>query len=246
MARHRKTAKQPVVAIYTRVSTDEQAASGLGLADQLDRCRAYVTAMRLDDGAEVREFTDAGVSAKSLDRPALAELLGLVERKLVRAVVVLKTDRIARKTLDLLTLVEVFDRHRVTFVSVREQLDTGSSTGRMVLTILGATAQAEREAIAERTRSAVRAKLRQGLVHGWVPLGYRAAAGRLVEDVEEQATVATILDLHNRGAPLRAIAAILTFEGRRTKRGGSWGPQNIANVVRRYAASDGQTRAAGL
>lgn len=232
----RRAPRPQIVAIYTRVSTSDQATSGLGLADQLERCRAYVRAQALDADAEVVVFTDAGVSAKNLDRPELARLMRLVEQKSVKAVVVLKTDRIARRTIDLLRLVEMFDRRSVAFASVRERLDTGTPMGRMVLTILGAVAQAEREAISERTKSAIATKLRQGFAHGWTPLGFANVHGRLVPDPDEQETVEMMVALRGLGLSLRAIAEELKAAGRVTKRGGSWGPQNIANVLRRADA----------
>lgn len=232
----RNTRKPTLVAVYRRVSTAEQAQSGLGLSDPLERCRAYVRAMGMDDDSEVRVFTDAGVSAKSLERPALGKLMELVEKGRVKSVVVLKTDRIARRTIDLLRLVELFDRRGVSFASVREQLDTSSSTGRLVLTILGAVAQAEREAIAERTKAAIAAKLRQGYAHGWCPLGWVNRDGRLIPDAEEQETISIIVELRELGLSLRAIAAELQDRGRTTKRGGRWGAQNIANVWSRHQA----------
>lgn len=231
------------IAIYVRVSTEDQAVSGLGLAAQRDRCAAYVRAVGLDQDAAVEIFEDAGVSAKNTDRPALRRLVTQVPLRMISAVVVLKVDRLARSTLDVLKLVEVFDRFQVGFASVQEQLDTRTPTGRMVLTILAAVAQAEREAISERTKSAIATKLRQGFAHGYVPLGYVADRGRLVREPEEQETVAMILDLRDKGWSLRGICAQLKILGRTTKRGGTWGPQNVANVIRR-AMLDEQTTSA--
>lgn len=227
---------RPITAIYTRCSTADQASSGLGLAAQVERCRAYATAVGLDQDVRIQVFEDAGVSAKNTDRPALAELLRQVHARAVRVVIVLKTDRLARSTLDMLHMVETFDRYKVSFVSVTEQLDTRTPTGRMVLTILAAVAQAEREAIAERTKSAIAAKLRQGYAHGFVPLGYAEQGGRLVPQDNEQETVSIISELREAGWSLRAICAHLTLHGHRTKRGGKWGPQNVANVLARKAS----------
>ena len=224
------------VAVYVRVSTEEQALSGLGLAAQLDRCTAYARAVGLDERGPVEVFRDAGVSAKSTDRPALTELMQRVRARRVAAVIVLKVDRLARRTMDVLSLVEDFERYDVTFASVSEQLDTSTPTGRMVLTILAAVAQAEREAISERTRSAIAVKLRRGLAHGYAPLGHVAEQGKLVPIEDEQATLRVIAELRERGHSLRAICTELAVQGRRTKRGGAWGPQNVANVVRRLAA----------
>lgn len=222
-----------VIAVYLRVSTEEQAQSGLGLEAQLDRCTAYVRAVGLDAKGRVEVFRDAGVSAKTTDRPALIDMMRRVRARQVAAVVVLKVDRLARRTVDMLSMVDEFDRCGVSFASVSEQLDTATPTGRMVLTILAAVAQAEREAIAERTRIAVRTKIKRGFRHGYLPLGYTDNAGRLEPLDDEQATIRLILDFHDRGASLRTICAELKLLGRRTKRGGQWHPQNVANVIRR-------------
>ena len=83
-------------------------------------------------------------------------------------------------------------------------------------------------------RMAVQRRINRGLVYGYVPLGYRNDEGRLVLDQAEMDTVALILSLRGAGLSLRAVARELTVAGRSTKRGGNWGPQNIANIERRF------------
>jgi DNA invertase Pin-like site-specific DNA recombinase len=136
--------------IYTRVSTQEQADSGLGLADQRVHCEAYCQLYGLTAPVLV---TDAGLSASTLDRPGLQSILGTIAKG--DALVVLKLDRLTRSVRDLCDTLAASSRDGWALHSVRERLDTSSATGRFFVTILGAIAQWERETIGERTRDAM-------------------------------------------------------------------------------------------
>src|SRR5690348_10951065 len=151
---------------YARVSTDRQAEQGVSLEAQEAKIRAMATVQ----GAELIEvIVDGGESAKNLNRPGLRRLLALVEHGTVDAVIVAKLDRLTRSVKDLCELLELFEKRKVALVSVAESLDTGSAAGRLVITIMGAVSQWEREAIGERTRDALRHKRAQGERTGNVP-----------------------------------------------------------------------------
>lgn len=222
------------VAIYVRVSTDEQAASGLGMESQLARCRAYVAAM-LGADVVVKVYTDAGQSAASMDRPALQELLAAARRRELSAVVVLKLDRLTRRIRDLLDAVDLFGRYDVALHSVSERIDASTATGRMMLSLLGIFAEWEREQICERTRAAVHAKRARGEAFGFDPLGARAVAGRLEAVASEVAAIDLMVSRRAEGASLREIAAELTTAGVETKRGGQWRACTVDVVLRRVA-----------
>src|SRR5262249_16169785 len=144
---------------YVRVSTDRQAEQGISLEAQEAKIRAMATVQ----GAELTEvIVDGGESAKSLNRPGLQRLLGLVSTNKLDAVIVAKLDRLTRSVKDLCSLLELFEKRKVALISVAESLDTGSAAGRLVITIMGAVSQWEREAIGERTRDALRHKRSQG------------------------------------------------------------------------------------
>ncbi len=144
---------------YVRVSTDKQAERGISLDAQAEKIRA----MALVQGAELSEIiVESGESAKSLNRPGMAKLLALVDAGKVKAVIVAKLDRLTRSVKDLCELLERFDRRGVALVSVAESLDTGSAAGRLVLNIMAAVSQWEREAIGERTRDALCHKRSRG------------------------------------------------------------------------------------
>ena len=216
---------------YCRVSTDTQAASGLGLAAQGDR----IEARALADGVQLaRVFTDDGVSGATLDRPALAELLAEVDAGRIAAVYTYSFSRISRSTADMLTLVDRFARRRVRLISLTEGFDTGSAAGEFLVTVFAALSQLERKQIGERTSAALQAKRTRGERAGTVPYGFRAdTRGRLHPHRGELATVERARTLRGRGLTLREIATALNGEGRRTRRGSPWSPQGVAQSLLR-------------
>ncbi|MGH7514084.1 MAG: recombinase family protein [Gemmatimonadales bacterium] len=221
---------------YVRVSTEEQTREGLSLDAQRARILAGCALHGLT-AAEV--LVEAGESGKTLDRPQLQLLLDRVRAGQVGAVVVTKLDRLTRRTRDLLELVEdVFKPYGVELVSLSEQLDTRTPAGVLMLTVLGALAQMEREQIAERTRSALRYKRDNGERLGTTPLGYRtAAAGApMVPDPAELEAVREILRRRRSGLSFRRIAAELAAAGHRTKRGGCWHASTVRAVWQRRSA----------
>lgn len=226
-----------IVALYVRCSTLEQAASGLGLADQLTRTRGYVDALGLADGAEVRNYVDAGESAGSLDRPALAELRRDVRARRVAGIVVLKLDRLSRSLRDLLELEAECSKVGCGLHSVTERIDTSSAAGRAMFAMLGTFAEFEREMIRDRTRAAIAAKRAQGRAHGFARLGEQKVAGKLEAIQSELEVVRRIVAMRKDGASLRAIASALEADGAATKRGGAWRAGTIAKVLRANGAA---------
>lgn len=219
---------------YVRVSTDKQAEHGVSLEAQ----EAKVRAMAVVHGAELLEMiVDGGESAKSLQRPGMQRLLALVDAKKIDAVIVAKLDRLTRSVKDLCSLLELFEKKNVALISVAESLDTGSAAGRLVITIMAAVSQWEREAIGERTRDAMSHKRRNGERVGNISYGYRLAGdGEHVEpDDAEQAAIAEIRSLRSAGTTLRGIAAALNHRAFRTRRGTAWRLESVARVVKQTA-----------
>lgn len=207
---------------YVRVSTEGQAAEGVSIDMQRARLEAHCFAAGLALGGLC---VDEGASGKTLERPAFAELLEKVRAGEVSHVVVYKLDRLTRRTRDLLALVEDELKPRgVALVSLSEAIDTASPAGVMVLTMLGALAQMEREQIAERTKAALAHKKSRGDRLGTTPLGFCTpeAGAAMVAVTAELAPVAHVLTRRAAGAPFRVIAAELTAAGFDTKRGGQW------------------------
>jgi DNA invertase Pin-like site-specific DNA recombinase len=136
-------------------------------------------------------------------------------------VIVAKLDRLTRSVKDLCGLLELFEKRKVALISVTESLDTGSAAGRLVITIIGAVSQWEREAIGERTRDALQHKRGNGERVGNIEFGYRLSADglHLEPDLVEQAALSAIRELRTGGHSLRRIAATLNGHGHRTRRG---------------------------
>jgi DNA invertase Pin-like site-specific DNA recombinase len=182
-------------AIYTRVSTD----SGLNqefnsLDAQYDAASAYIRSQAHAQWTLVRtRYDDGGYSGGSTDRPALQRLLADVGARKVAVIVVYKVDRLTRSLADFAKLVELFDAHGVSFVSVTQQFNTTTSMGRLTLNMLLSFAQFEREVTSERIRDKIAASKRKGLwVGGMVPLGYELKDGKLLIIEEEAERVRTI------------------------------------------------------
>lgn len=160
---------------YVRVSTDKQASRGVSLDAQADKIRA----MAVVHNAELIDIiVDGGESAKSLQRPGMERLLALVDGKKVHSVIFAKLDRLTRSVKDLCELLERFERRGVALISVAESLDTSSAAGRLVLNIMTAVSQWEREAIGERTGDAMDHKRTNGERVGNIRFGYRLCPRR--------------------------------------------------------------------
>jgi DNA invertase Pin-like site-specific DNA recombinase len=214
---------------YARVSTDKQADRGVSLEAQTEKIRA----MTVVHSAELTDIiVEAGESAKSLNRPGMQRLLALVDSGEVNAVIVAKLDRLTRSVKDLCELLERFERRGVALISVAESLDTSSAAGRLVLNIMTAVSQWEREAIGERTRDAMRHKRTNGERVGNIAFGYRLAPdGVHVEpDETEQVVLTRIRELRNSHT-LREIARRLNEQGLRTRRGSAWRHEYVKRVI---------------
>ena len=216
---------------YVRVSTDKQADHGVSLEAQSEKVRA----MAVVQGADLAEIiVDAGESAKSLNRPGMERLMALVDSGAVSTVIVAKLDRLTRSVKDLADLLERFSPRGVSLVSVAESLDTGTAAGRLVLNIMTAVSQWEREAIGERTRDAMRHKRAKGERVGNVPFGFRPAGDglRLEEEPAEQNILSRIRELKAAGRTTREIADELNRQGFTTRRGTAWRFQYVAGALR--------------
>lgn len=210
-----------MVGIYIRVSTPEQAKEGYSVGEQTERLKAYCTAM----GWEIYQtYVDPGYSGSNMERPALKMLINDVENGKIQKVVVYKLDRLSRSQMDTLYLIEkVFIPHGVDFVSMNENLDTGSSFGRAVIGIMSAFAQLEREMISERMTMGKDARRKEGKWMGSVsPYGYDySKEDGLTVNEDEAAQVREMFDLFNSGTKLYDIQTKFLEKGY-TIRGREW------------------------
>lgn len=218
------------VALYCRVSTEEQAREGISLDEQQERLKAYCRAMGWDDMPLI--YIDDGYSAKNLERPQLNKLLTDINEGTISKVLVTKLDRISRKLLDLLKLIEIFQSKNVSFVSISESFDTNTSPGRLTLQVLGAVAEFERERIRERVFENMLHAANHGKWLSQSPYGYDLIDKELVINDEEVKVVERIFDLYNdKGLGFYTIAKQLNEEGIPSKQKKEWSIRSIKLVL---------------
>ncbi len=215
---------------YIRVSTQDQADSGVSLEAQRAKVEAYGT---MHDLKLVEVIEDAGQSAKTLDRPGMSKLLRLIRGRNIDVVVVAKLDRITRSVRDLGDLVDLFKRSGVEFASVADHIDTSTAAGRLVLNVMGSVSQWEREAIGERTAEALTTKRARGeRVSRFAPYGYRSDGnGRWLADPHEQRAVRLMRSWRSDGLSLRDIAARLERRGFVSRAGTRLSARTVRSVL---------------
>jgi site-specific DNA recombinase len=207
-------------AIYTRVSSDQGLEQDFNSLDaQREAAEAYIKS-QAHEGWKLRRdhYDDGGFSGGSMERPALQKLLADIVERRIDVVVVYKVDRLTRSLADFAKLVELFDAHKVSFVSVTQSFNTTSSMGRLTLNVLLSFAQFEREVTGERIRDKIAASKRKGLwMGGVVPLGYRVEARKLLVEESEAALVRRIFARYLELGSLPALQRELREQGIRTR-----------------------------
>src|SRR6266436_2736326 len=189
------SAKSVRCAIYTRVSTEHGLDQEFNSLDaQYEAASAYIRSQAHAGWTLIRSrYDDGGYSGGSTDRPDLQRLLEDIRARKIDVIVVYKVDRLTRSLADFAKLVELFDAHGVSFVSVTQQFNTTTSMGRLTLNVLLSFAQFEREVTSERIRDKIAASKRKGLwVGGTLPFGYEMKDGKIAI-VEEEAEVVRLI-----------------------------------------------------
>ena len=210
--------------IYTRKSTEEGLDQNFNTLDaQRESAEAYVLSQKNEGWVALAErYDDGGFTGANLDRPALQRLLADVEAGRVDCIVVYKYDRLSRSLADFMKLLEILDRHQVTFVAVTQPFDTRTSAGRFMVHMLLNFAQFEREMIADRTRDKMRAARRKGKWIGGYPiLGYDVApkGAALIVNLAEAELVREIFRLYLK---LGSLIHVLEELERRNWRMKAW------------------------
>lgn len=218
---------------YVRVSTSEQALEGISLDNQKAKIKGYCD---LNDLDLVTIIEDAGKSGKNLSRDGIETILYKIKRKEIDAVIVYKLDRLSRKVIDTLTLIETFENASIAFHSLNEKIDTSTAMGRFFLNITASLAQMERDLISERTKDALQMKIANNERAGQVPFGYRVAEDgtTLIPHKDEQEVIKAIRRLRSRGLSYRAICEALVKAGHRPQ-GKYWHPQTVKNILKKAA-----------
>lgn len=189
---------------YVRVSTEEQAKEGISLENQRAKIQAYC---RLHDMALIDIIEDAGKSGKDLNREGVQAIIERIKGRKIDAVIVYKLDRLSRRVLDTLNLIELMKKHTVVFHSITDSIDTKTAMGKFFLNIMASLAQMERDLISERTKDALRHKISRNERAGQIPYGWSLAEDgkTLLMNIEEQKTIRFIKELHKKGYNYSAI-----------------------------------------
>jgi site-specific DNA recombinase len=208
-------------AIYTRVSTDQGLEQDFNsLNAQYDASRAYIRSQSHAGWTLIRtKYEDGGFSGGNTDRPALQRLLADIRAGKIDVIVVYKVDRLTRSLADFAKLVELFDKHGISFVSVTQQFNTTTSMGRLTLNVLLSFAQFEREVTSERIRDKIAASKRKGLwVGGMAPLGYDTRDRKITVNKTEAGMVRRIFRRYLKLGSLNLLMADLRKRGIVTKK----------------------------
>jgi DNA invertase Pin-like site-specific DNA recombinase len=221
-------------AVYTRASSEE----GLGqefnsLHAQRDACEAYIASQRAEGWVLAPDhYDDGGFSGGTLERPALRRLLADVEAGRIDTIVCYKIDRLSRSLMDFAKLVERFEAHAVTFISVTQAFNTTTSMGRLTLNILLSFAQFEREVIGERIRDKFAASRARGMwMGGKAPLGYDVRDRKLVINEMEARTIRRVFEGFVEIGSGTKLTTMLRAEGATTKHGKLIGKADIYKLL---------------
>lgn len=210
------TAKTIRCAIYTRKSSEEGLEQDFNsLHAQREACEAFILSQRHEGWQLVKtHYDDGGFSGGNMNRPALAQLMRDIEAGKIDVVVVYKVDRLSRSLHDFARMVETFDKHNVSFVSVTQQFNTTTSMGRLTLNVLLSFAQFEREVTGERIRDKIAASKKKGMwMGGVVPLGYDVVDRRLVINPQEAERVRHIFRRYLELSSVRALRDEMEQQG---------------------------------
>ncbi|MCH7806949.1 MAG: recombinase family protein [Proteobacteria bacterium] len=207
-------------AIYTRKSTEDGLEQDFNSLDaQREACEAYIKSQQHEGWRLLPDhYDDGGISGGTMERPALQRLLDEVRAGRVDIIVVYKVDRLTRALSDFAKMVDLFDAHDVSFVSVTQQFNTTTSMGRLTLNVLLSFAQFEREVTAERIRDKIAASKKRGMwMGGPVPLGYDSVDKKLVINEAEAETVRALFRLYLEKGNVRLMKRQANRRGLRSK-----------------------------
>lgn len=223
-------------AVYTRKSSEEGLEQEFNSLDaQREACKAYIASQKHEGWVLVeKDYSDGGISGGTLNRPAIQELLQDIKDGLVNMIVVYKIDRLTRSLHDFSKLVEIFDAHNASFVSITQQFNTSTSMGRLTLNMMLSFAQFEREIAGERVRDKKLASAKKGLwVYGKCPFGYTVEGGILKPDPVHRETVALIFSAYLKLKSVPRLYFHLKEKGVFTKTGKAWCTGNLYNMLSR-------------
>ncbi len=220
------------VALYIRVSTEEQAEEGYSISGQLNRLKSFC----LSQNWTVEEiYIDDGISAKNMKRPQLQKMLDDVKEKKFNCILVWDLDRLTRSVFDLYKILEILEHHNCKFKSATEVFDTTSAVGRMFVTMVATVAQWERENTGERISLGLEEKARQGKCpFNFSPIGYdlNKEESKLYINEREAVTIREIFNKYLEGLGSNRLVRHLNNNKYLTKKGGKWSSDTLFKVLK--------------
>lgn len=214
------------VAIYTRVSTQQQADKGISLDAQKKQLIEYCNKNQYD----YEIFEDAGISGKSINkRKQLQKLLNNLQNYDV--VLCYKLSRISRSVKDLANMLDIFNKNNVRFISLKEQIDTSSPTGKMLIYIMGVVSEIERDNISEYVKMAKKQEFESGRITAKAVLGYDIINKKLVLNEKESLIVKFIFETYNKTHNYYRTAQICNKKGFRGKKGNEFHASSIKTII---------------
>jgi site-specific DNA recombinase len=216
-------------AIYTRVSTEEQAKEGFSLGAQLEKLQSYCKAR---DWVITGEYIDDGYSGRKIKRPAYVQMMDDLDKW--DAILVIKMDRIHRNQKNFMSMMEQLSKNKKEFVSMSESFDTSTAIGRFVMNIIQGIAQLESEQIGERVYIGMEQKARTngGMLGFNIPYGYDYRDGKLIINEKESLTIKNIFTRYLEGKSMREIVEMLNNAKVPTKNQGIWAKKMISTILK--------------
>jgi len=216
---------------YRRVSTEDQAANGVSLANQAERIRQYCEYRNIALVHEIEDVESGGVNKA---REGFIELLDRVEQGGVDVIVLYSLERLSRDMLTLLALERLLDEHDVELHTVEGQIDTSTPDGFMSFAMKAFLGEMERRQVKYRTRKAMEHKKARNQVVGSVPYGFKREGNDLLPDLPEQAVIRIINTMYQSGKRLVEIVEHLNGRSITTREGKPWLPTQVKRLIAGY------------
>ena len=219
-------------AIYTRVSTDNQAEKEFSSCEaQEEKIRSFINSQNIWQVFKV--YSDAGYSGATLERPALQQLLSDMKEGKIDIVLVYKIDRLTRSPKDFYQLIEFFEQAKIDFISITERFDTSTPAGRLLRNIMLTFSQFERELTSERTKDKMLERAKKGMANGGLtPYGYIRQDKKLIPHPKEAEEIKSIFEKYLETQSLSAVYKFLKEKGIKNHSGKNFSKTNIAHILR--------------
>jgi site-specific DNA recombinase len=219
-------------AIYTRVSTDNQAEKEFSSCEEQEqKIRSFIASQ--NDWQVFKVYNDAGFSGAILQRPALQELLADLKKEKIDIVFVYKIDRLTRSPKDFYQLIEFFEQAKIDFISITERFDTSTPAGRLLRNIMLTFSQFERELTSERTKDKLLERAKKGMCNGGLtPCGYMRQNKKLIPHPKEKEEIKSIFKTYLETKSLSAVYKSLKERGIKNKNGKNFSKTNISHILR--------------